>query len=298
LGSFNYGGQAVIEGVMMRGSRNMAVAVRSPSGDIVVHTEPLTSPIYTSAVARIPFVRGLTALWDALVLGIRALMYSADVALSEEEDVDFNGPIAWGTLILGLAIGVGIFVATPPLLMGLVDRYISSPWLSNLGEGIIRILLFVAYIGLVSLMPDIRRVFAHHGAEHKTINAYEDGAPLEPAIVARYSTAHARCGTSFLLITLIIFVLVSTLLGRPTLLLRILSRIVLVPVVAGISYELMKFGARHRDHPIVRALLAPGLALQRLTTREPDESMIEVAIAALKAVLAFEGDEHSKIARA
>ena len=290
LRSFRYGGQAVLEGVMMRGSRSAAVAVRKPSGEIVVHTEPLTSPIYNSVLAKIPVVRGLAMLWDSLVLGIRALMFSADVALSEEEGVEFSGPIAWGSLILGLVIGVGIFVATPPFLVGIVDRYISSPMLSNLLEGIIRIALFIVYITLVGKMPDIDRVFAHHGAEHKTINAYEDGVALEPSVVARYSCAHVRCGTGFLLIVLIIFIALATLFGRPPLLLRILSRIVLIPLVGGISYELTKLGANYRDNPIVRVLLAPGLALQRLTTREPDESMIEVAITALKAVLASERD--------
>ena len=288
MGSFRYGGQAVLEGVMMRGSQSAAIAVRNPSGDIIVHTEPLKSAVYRSTIAKLPFLRGLAMLWDSLVLGIHALMFSADVALSEEEGVEFSGPIAWGTLILGMAIGVGIFVATPPLLMGVIDRYIPSSLISNVGEGIVRILLFIAYIAAVGRMPDIKRVFAHHGAEHKTINAYEDGAALEPDIVARYSTSHARCGTGFLLIVLILFIVIATLIGRPPLVLRVLSRLVLIPVVSGISYELMKLGARHRNNPIVRVLLAPGLTMQRLTTREPDETMIEVAIAALKAVLASE----------
>jgi len=294
LAEFNYGGQAVIEGVMMRGSKSVAVAVRDPSDQIVVHTEPLNAMIYQGPISKIPFVRGLTSLWDALVLGIRALMYSADVALAEEEGVEFSGPIAWGTMALSLGLGVGLFFLLPMFLVSLADRYIASSAVSSLVEGVIRILLFVGYIAAIGLMPDIRRVFAYHGAEHKTINAYEDGAPLEPASVAKYSTAHTRCGTGFLLIVLVIYILVVAPMGRPPLLIRVVSRLVTIPIVAGIAYEVMKFGARHYDKPLVRALVAPGLTLQRLTTREPEEPMLEVSIASLKAVLAAEhADEQS-----
>ncbi|MFH1928311.1 MAG: DUF1385 domain-containing protein [Chloroflexota bacterium] len=288
MAEFSYGGQAIIEGVMMRGSKSVAIAVRDPSGQIVVQREPLNAFIYQGPISKIPVLRGLTSLWDALVLGIRALMRSADVALGEEEGVEFSGPVAWGTMALSLALGAGLFFLLPMFLVSLVDQYISSSLASSAIEGVIRILLFIGYIAAIGLMPDIRRVFAYHGAEHKTINAYEDGATLEPATVAKYSTAHTRCGTGFLLIVLVIYILITAPMGRPPLLIRLASRLITIPIVAGISYELMKFGARHYDNPLVKALVAPGLALQRLTTREPDEAMLEVAIVALQSVLAAE----------
>jgi uncharacterized protein YqhQ len=287
---FSYGGQAVMEGVMMRGSKAMAVAVRQPDGEIIIHTEPLNPDIYTGWLSKVPFLRALTSLWDVLVLGIRTLMFSADVALGEEE-VEFSGPIAWGTVAVSFVFGIGLFFVGPLLLVGLVDRYIESSFLSNIIEGVIRMVIFVAYIWLIGRMPDIRRVFAYHGAEHKTINAYEADAELTPAEVARHSTAHYRCGTAFLLSVMVISILIFSLLGRPPMALRILSRIVLIPVVAGVAYEYIKFTNRHRDNRIIRAISAPNLALQRLTTREPDTSMLEVSITALKRVLEDEGGE-------
>ena len=285
MSEFHYGGQAVIEGVMMRGARNMAVAVRQPSGNILVHSEALPRGLYNSRLGQMPLVRGLTMLWDTLVLGTRSLMFSADAALADE-DVKFGGPLMWGTLAISLLIGVGLFVLLPMLLIGLVDRYITIPLLSNLAEGLVRLLFFVAYLIAIRRMPDIRRVFAYHGAEHKTVNAHEAGAGLTPSEVGRFSTRHTRCGTSFLLIVLILFVVLTSLMGRPPLLIRLLSRLVLVPVVAALAYEFIKFTARHDDHPVVRALSAPGLWLQRLTTEEPDERMLEVAIASLQRVIA------------
>lgn len=290
MSSFNYGGQAVMEGVMMRGEREWAVCVRHPSGGLVVHREPLPKAIYRSRVLRWPFFRGLTMLWDSLGLGLRALTWSADVALSEEEDVHFSGPLAWTTIFVSLAFGIGLFFLLPMFLVSLVDRHVSSALWSNLAEGVVRLGLFLLYLWLIGLMPDIRRVFAYHGAEHKTINAYEHGAPLVPAEVARYTRAHIRCGTGFLLIVLIVFVLIATMIGRPPLLLRLLSRIVLIPIVAGISYELLKLSARYYEKSaVVRALVAPGLGLQQLTTREPEPEMLEVSIRALQEVLHSEG---------
>lgn len=279
-----------MEGVMMRGSTSMAVAVRQPDGEIIIHTEQLDPKIYTSLVSKIPFLRALTSLWDVLVLGIRTLMYSAEVALGPEEDVEFSGPIAWGTVALSFALGIGLFFVGPLLLVGLVDRYIDSSLLSNVIEGMIRMMVFVAYVWLISFVPDIRRVFAYHGAEHKTINAYESGVELTPEEVAKHSTAHYRCGTAFLLSVMIISILIFALLGRPPIYLRILSRIVLIPVVSGVAYEYIKFTNRHRDNPVIRALAAPNLALQSLTTREPDRPMLEVSIAALRSVLDSEGN--------
>ncbi|HOG47892.1 MAG TPA: DUF1385 domain-containing protein [Anaerolineae bacterium] len=285
---FQYGGQAVLEGVMMRGAEHFAVAVRNPQGAITIHSEPLEGYIYRGFVARTPFVRGLTMLWDTLVLGVRTLMYSADVAVSDQPDVSFSGPVAWGTMAVSLTIGVGLFFLLPVLLVRLVDRYLASSLLSSVVEGVVRLALFVGYLAAVGTMPDIKRVFAYHGAEHKAVNALEAGAPLEPEQVERFSTAHPRCGTGFMLLVLVIFIILSSFLGRPALWLRVLSRLLLIPVVAGVAYEVMKLSARHRTRPIVGLLLAPGLWLQRLTTREPDRSMLEVSIAALRAVVEAE----------
>lgn len=282
---FDYGGQAVMEGVMMRGRRSMAVAVRHPSGRIVIHNEPLESPLYTSRWWRLPFLRGLVVLWDTLGLGMRSLIYSANVAL-EEEEVEFRGPAVWGLVLVSLAFAIAIFFLVPLLLVGLIDRFITSALVSNLIEGVLRLGLFLGYIWLIGLLPDIRRFFAYHGAEHKTINAYEAGAPLDPASVAGYATAHARCGTGFLLFVLVLSILVFALLGRPPFILRILSRLLLIPLIVSPVYEFIKFAAHHQDNPLLRALVSPGLALQSLTTREPDEGMLEVAIAALESVLA------------
>ena len=284
---FNYGGQAVIEGVMMRGSQKMCVAVRAPDDEIIIHCEPLNPKIYGGFVAKIPFVRGLTMLWDALGLGIRTLMFSADVAMGEEE-VEFSGPIAWGTIAFSMAMAIAIFFVGPLLLLGVVDRYIASSFVSNLLEGIIRLGLFLAYVWAIGFIPDIRRVFSYHGAEHKTINTYEAGDELTVESVGHHTVVHPRCGTAFLLVVMVVSIFVFSLLGRPTLLLRIASRIVLIPVIAGIAYEFIKFTAAHQDHWLMRLLIAPGLWLQSFTTRQPDASMLEVAIAALQHLLVEE----------
>lgn len=287
---FDYGGQAVMEGVMMRGSKTCAVAVRNPSGEVVIHQEPLNATIYQSRLLKLPVLRGLRMLADSLGIGMRALLWSADVAVGEGENGShFSGPLAWGTIAISLAFGVGLFFLLPAFLTGLVDRAIPSPLVSNLIEGLIRLVIVIGYLALAGLMPDIRRVFAYHGAEHKTINAYEAGAELTPASVDQYSTRHTRCGTGFLLVVVVIFILLSTFLGRPALLLRLVTRILLIPIVSGLAYEWIKFSARHyRRSAVVRLLAAPGLALQGLSTRKPDQEMLQVAIAALQAVLESE----------
>jgi uncharacterized protein YqhQ len=300
LAKFYYGGQAVIEGVMMRGRKQMAVAVRAPNGEIVIHEEPLAAAIYTHKWGQWPFIRGLTMLWDALGLGMRALLWSADVAVKEEgqEEVQFAGPVAWTTVAVALAFAVGLFFFLPTL---------GAKWLSPLGagalmvsliEGVIRLALFLLYLWGIGFMPDIRRVFAYHGAEHKTINAYESGAPLSPAAVSRFTTAHTRCGTSFLLTVMVISIFVFAPFHFDNIFLRLASRLVLIPVVAGIAYEYMRFTAAHTDNSLVRLLIVPGLSLQRLTTREPDEAMIACAIAALRPVLAADGIELPALAEA
>jgi uncharacterized protein YqhQ len=285
LSDFHYGGQAVIEGVMMRGRKSMAVAVRDPSGKIVLHSEPLSGRIRSGFWPKVPFVRGLVMLWDTLVLGTRTLMYSANVSLAEE-DVELTTPVVAATLLFSLTVGIGLFFVLPLVLVGLVDRFIASDILSNLVEGVIRLSVLLSYLALIGLMPDVRRVFAYHGAEHKTIAALEGGAPLDPEGVRKYSTAHTRCGTGFLLIVVVISILLFAFLGRPPMVLRVFSRILFVPVIASISYELIRFSADHSGNPLVRAFILPSLTLQRLTTREPDDPMLEVAIAALEPVLA------------
>jgi len=284
---FNYGGQAVIEGVMMRGSRTLAIALRNPAGQIVVETEHLNEKLYRGPISRIPLLRGLLMLWDTLGLGMKAIMMSADVAAGD--DVSLEGPATWGTIILGLGLGIGLFMVLPSFLVGLLDPYIASEWVSSLLEGVVRLLIVIGYIWGVGFMPDMQRVFAYHGAEHKTINAYESGANLTVDEVRPHSTAHARCGTAFLLILVVLSVLVFAPLGQLPLGWRLVSRVLLLPVIAGISYEYLRLTARFADRPWMQALIAPNLALQRLTTREPDDDMVEVAITALKGVLHNEG---------
>ena len=290
---FNYGGQAVIEGVMMRGQKAMAVAVRQPNGKVTVYSEPLDKGFYRSPWAKRPFIRGVLLLWDTLALGMRALVYSANVAAQEETESAaqdaFGGRVMWGTMAVALTFGIGIFFVSPLLVTRAIDRHLPSAAVSVLFEGLVRLALFFGYIWLIGRLPDVQRVFAYHGAEHKAINAFEAGEPMQPGRVLRYSVAHPRCGTSFLLFVALLSILVFVLVGRPALPVRLASRIVLVPVIAALAYELIRFAARHTRHPMVRLLLAPGLALQALTTREPDAAQVEVAIAALERVLETDG---------
>ena len=283
--SFHYGGQAVIEGVMIRGKEGVAISVRQPNGELNIVRQPLAS-IYKGRLREMPLIRGIIALVETLVLGTQSLLHSAQVAAAEEGGEKIPTALLWGTVAVSLALGVALFFMVPLFATRyLIDPYIDSALLSNVFEGLIRIGIFIAYLKLISLIPDIKRVFAYHGAEHKVVNAYEAGVPLEVESVKNYSTAHARCGTAFLFIVLIIAIFVFALVGRPTLWIRILSRIALIPVIAVISYEIMKFGAGHIKNPIVRILLAPGLMLQAITTREPDDSQLEAAISALNEVI-------------
>jgi uncharacterized protein YqhQ len=282
---FHYGGQAVMDGVMIRGKEGVAISVRQPNGELNTVRQPLAS-IYKGRLREMPLVRGIIVLVETLVLGTRALLHSAQVAAEEEGGEKIPTALLWGTVAVSLALGVALFFMIPLFTTRyLIDPYVNSALLSVVLEGLIRIGIFIAYLKLISLMPDIKRVFAYHGAEHKVVNAYEAGVPLEVEAVKNYSTAHARCGTAFIFIVLIIAIFVFALVGQPTLWIRILSRIALIPVIAVISYEIMKFGAGHIDNKIVRVLLAPGLMLQAITTREPDDSQLEAAISALKEVL-------------
>jgi uncharacterized protein YqhQ len=283
--SFHYGGQAVIEGVMIRGKKGVAISVRQPNGELNIERQPLAS-IYKGRLREMPLIRGIIALVETLVLGTQSLLHSAQVAAAEEGGEKIPTALLWGTVAVSLALGVALFFMVPLFATRyLIDPYIDSALLSNVFEGLIRIGIFIAYLKLIGLMPDIKRVFAYHGAEHKVVNAYEAGVPLEVEAVKNYSTAHARCGTAFIFIVLVIAIFVFALVGQPTLWIRILSRIALIPVIAAISYEIMKFGASHAENPVVRILLAPGLLLQAITTREPDDSQIEAAISALNEVI-------------
>jgi len=277
-----YGGQAVIEGVMMRGRKAFAIAMRAPNGEIIVHREDLAA-VYRSRITKIPFLRGVILLWDALGLGMRALTLSANVQTGEDEKLE--GPQLYLTLGLSFAIGIGLFFLLPAALGGLAEKYLGwNAWLANLLEGIIRLFLMVAYIWAIGFMPDIRRLFGYHGAEHKTINAYEAGAELTPESVAKFSLQHPRCGTAFLLTLVLMSILVFTALGPLSMAWRLASRVLLIPVLAGLAVEYIRWTANHLDSPIVRFLIKPNLALQALTTREPDASMLEVAIESFKSM--------------
>ncbi len=288
---FSYGGQAVIEGVMMRGAHKAAIAVREPDGGIVVHEQPLNAALYRGRITRTPFIRGMVGLWDALVLGTRALMWSANVALGEDEEVNFNGPLGYGTIIFSLMLGVGLFMLLPAAASTLVEQVFSledSSFLVNVSEGVIRLALLVGYIWAIGRLPDVKRLFGYHGAEHKTINAYEAGADLVPEVVQTYPIEHPRCGTAFLLTVAVVSVFVFSFLGRPDFFWLLVSRVLLVPVIAGIAYEYIRFTAKHMENRFVRWAIIPNLALQHLTTRQPDLTMIEVAIASFKRVLISE----------
>lgn len=273
-----YGGQAVIEGVMMRGRNAVAIALRAPDQQIIIHTEPL-SPIYRSQWMKIPFLRGVLSLWDALSLGMRALTLSANTQSGEDEKLE--GASLYLTLGVSLAIAIGLFFLAPALFGQLGERLLNTgAWLGNLIEGLLRLTFLVGYIVAVGRIPDIGRVFAYHGAEHKTINAFEAGAELTPEEVARFPLEHPRCGTSFLLTLVVLSVLIFSLLGPLDLPARLLTRVLMIPVLAGLAYEYIRWTANHLDRFWVRWMIAPNLALQRLTTREPGLDMLEVAIAA------------------
>lgn len=317
MAKFYYGGQAVMEGVMMRGRTSAAVAVRRPDNSIYLYEEALNPRLYQNRLFRLPFLRGMLLLWEMLVLGTRLMVFSANVAsgalnpdapqesasahqaaggsMFVEEGTRLNeelqpppqiGGVALAiTLLISLGLAVAIFFLGPLLITGLLHNQVGEGWLNLTLEGVIRLVLLVGYLYLIGRVSEIQRLFGYHGAEHKAINAMEQGDPLDVAHVRRASRVHTRCGTGFLLLVMVVSIFVFALVGSPSLLLKVASRVVLVPVVAGIAYELMRLGAANYRFRIVRWFLAPGLALQGLTTREPDDSMIECAITALKRVM-------------
>lgn len=319
---YNYGGQAVVEGVMMRGRRSAAVAVRLASGNILLHEEQLSKKLYGSKVSQWPFVRGLLLLWDMLVLGTRMMMFAATASLAPAtpaqgealpatvqsmetggaaigqatitettpRDMEGIGGVGMAvTLAISLAFAIGLFFLLPLAIVGAAHSWLGSGWLSLTAEGIIRLALLIGYLALIGRFASIERVFEYHGAEHKAINCYEAGLPLDVEHVRAASRVHTRCGTGFLLIVVVVSIVVFALIGSPTPLLRIISRVVLVPVIAAIAYELMRLGATNYRYRVVRWLMAPSLALQGLTTREPDDAQMECAIVALKRVLRADG---------
>lgn len=276
----SYGGQALIEGVLMRGAHSVAAAMRSPEGEIVIQTEDLQG-IYKNRWMKLPFFRGIIGLWDALGLGTRFLTVSANLQAPKEEKVE-GGTLVF-TMGISLLVAAAIFFAGPALLAQLTEKFLGfSSLASNLLEGLIRLLAVVGYIWAVGKIPEIARVFSYHGAEHKTINAFEDGADLKPATVRNYPLEHPRCGTAFLLSLVVISIIVFALIGPLPGIWRVVSRIVLLPFLAGLAYEYIRWTANHLDNPFVRWIAQPNLLLQKLTTREPDEGMLEVAIAAFQ----------------
>lgn len=339
---FNYGGQAVMEGVMMRGAHIAAIAVRDPDGSIVIHEEALNSALYRGKISKVPFLRGLVGLWDALVLGTRALIWSANIQLVAEErkeaeeaaakkalEAEENGTVAVvendnqvitnptaspqlttspsvvkndvssgfsdmavaGVVLISLSLGIGLFFALPAAASNGASSLfgIKSRFTVDAIEGIIKLAIFIGYIALIGFMNDVKRLFGYHGAEHKTINAYEAGSELEPTEVQRFPIEHPRCGTAFLLTVIVLSIFVHTLTGRPkNVLLLIAARVAVVPIIAGIAYEILRFTARNANHPLVKMIIIPNLLMQRLTTRQPDNTMVEVAIQALNRVLAAE----------
>ncbi len=278
----SYGGQALIEGVLMRGSRYVAAAMRAPSGEIIVQKEELKG-IYKTKLAKIPFLRGIVILWDSLGLGTKYLTISANTQTGEDEKIE--GPAMIGTLIVSFAIAIGLFFLAPAALMHLVQTPLHlSNFTSNLVEGLIRLALIILYIWAIGKMPDIHRVFSYHGAEHKTINAFEAGADLTPESVMPFSLHHPRCGTGFVLIVVVFSIIVFALLGPLSLVWRLASRVLLLPLIVMVAYEYMRFIANHLDQPFFRLLSKPNMAMQRLTTVEPTSEMLEVAIAAFNSM--------------
>jgi uncharacterized protein YqhQ len=276
-----YGGQALIEGVMMRGSMTCAIAVRSPDGQITIETRELGA-LYRSKLTKIPFVRGLFILWDALVLGMQALTFSANVQV-EDPDERIEGASLTLSILTGLSLGIGLFFLLPAGIAYLFESFLDIPnWSTNLIEGLIRLGLLIGYIWGIGFIPDIRRVFGYHGAEHKTINAFEAGSELIPEKVQAFSREHPRCGTAFLLTVVIFSIILFSLIGPLSIWMRLASRILLIPVLAMLAYEYIRLSARFIDVSWAKPFILPNLWLQRLTTREPDLTMLEVAIKAFE----------------
>jgi uncharacterized protein YqhQ len=286
------GGQAVLEGVMMRSPGHWALAVRKPDGEIAELNHPIRSPMARHRIFRLPVIRGVVALGESLAIGFRALAISANYAAQDpdKKDDEVSTELSRGALIFAFALAIGfavmLFKVTPALITNWLPIETTGGFV--VVEGVIRVTIFIAYLGLISLLPDLRRVFQYHAAEHKAINAHEAGERLEPATVQRFSLIHPRCGTAFLLWVMVIAIFVFAFFGQPAWYWLIASRILLLPVIAGIAYELIRFAGKHTQNRVLMTLLAPGLWLQRLTTREPSLDQLEVSIRALREVLRLE----------
>jgi uncharacterized protein YqhQ len=287
---YNYGGQALIEGVLMRGRDAIAVAFRHPDGHIVTATERLDAGFHGSRWSKLPFARGLVILYETLVTGTKWLIRSASLQ-AEGEGVELGkGSIA---LMLGVTMvfGIVIFFLAPLAGASFLFGWIENDLVQHLAEGVFRALIFIGYLALISRTPDIRRVFQYHGAEHMTIHALERGDPLTPENVRRYPTAHPRCGTEFLVVVILVSIVAFAFVGRQDPLVMIASRILLIPVIAMIAYELLRLGARYRANPVVKALMWPGILVQMITTKQPSDDMVEVAIVSMQQALAADGAE-------
>jgi uncharacterized protein YqhQ len=280
-----YGGQAVIEGVMIRGRRTIGLACRLPNGEIYRYREPLRSLLLRSRVARAPFVRGLIVLWESLSYGTRMLMKSADLQLEEGEGSMSSGSNAV-VFAIALVAALAFFVGIPYFATQAARQLIESSLLLNIAEGLLRMVLFLGYLFAISFMPDIRRVFMYHGAEHMTIHAFEHGDELVRVKIEPYPTAHPRCGTAFLLFVVVVSIALFAFLPRTNIFVDLLARLALIVPVASISYEVLRFGAAHETNPLMRLFVAPGLLLQGITTRRPEPEMIDVAVASLQEALA------------
>jgi uncharacterized protein YqhQ len=274
-----YGGQAVLEGVMMRGPKRMAIAVRRPDGEIAIYQEEVKSLLQKYPILRLPILRGMVALVETMSIGITALMYSASQAMPDEQQLSKKEMAL--TTVAGFAMAIGIFVVVPTLLTNYVKALAMNSLLTHIVEGALRLGLFIGYLAAISLMKDIQRVYQYHGAEHKVINTYEAGDPLTVEYARKHSREHKRCGTSFLLYVVVISILFFSIFSIPNVWLKIVVRIAMLPIVAGISYEIIRLAGTY-DHPLVNLLSRPGMWLQGLTTREPDDSQLEVAIASFE----------------
>jgi uncharacterized protein YqhQ len=286
---FNYGGQALIEGVLMRGRDAIAVAFRHPDGHIVWSSESLSKGPHGWRLAKTPFVRGLIVLYETLIVGTRWLIRSANIQASADGVQLGRGSVAL-MLTLTLALGVGVFFILPLFIASATTGGVQQDWVQHTVEGIVRVAIFLGYLALISRMPDIRRVFEYHGAEHMTIHALEAGDPLTTDAVRRYPTAHPRCGTEFLVVVIILSIFAFSLVGRQSLGIMVGSRLILIPVIAAVGYEILRFGARHRANPLVRAVMAPGILVQMITTKQPSDDQIEVAIVSMEQALEADGE--------
>jgi uncharacterized protein YqhQ len=287
--TFTYGGQALIEGVLMRGRDAIAVALRHPEGHIVYATERLDSGFHGTRWSKWPFVRGLVVLYETLVVGTRWLIRSANVQ-AREEGVELGKGSVILMLLITLVAGIGIFFLLPLLVASVTTANVENGLIQHFVEGLVRVGIFLGYLALIGRAPDIARVFQYHGAEHMTIHALEAGDPLTVSEVRKYPTAHQRCGTEFLVVVILLSIIAFSLVGRQEPLVMIGSRVLLIPVIASLGYEILRFGARHRANPLVKVLLYPGLLVQMITTKQPTDDMIEVAIVSMEQALVADGE--------